>query len=143
MGTGYERPGRGAYVSVTGAAVPHGDCWTEGGRVGTVIKQQAYDADSARGPGRALCAIGERVFLRMKGIAEARTGVGEQGAAIAALAFGAPVFIADGTGADAKGTLHPADAAGRVGYGFVHEVPGIHGTPTGIIRIDLDQKPAG
>lgn len=140
MGTGYERPGRGTYVNITGAECDHGDLWTERALTGSVIKQAAYDADSARGTGRARCAIGERVFLRTKGVAEAETAVGKQGNGIVALGQGDPVYIADGSGADAKGLLFGAAAAGRLIFGRVHAVPGVHGCPPGIIRIDQDLK---
>lgn len=139
MGTGYERPGRGLYLNAT-AAIPHGDLTVERNMVGSAIKQQAYDSDSARGPGRKLIAIGERFFLRTKGVCEAETGTGKQGAAVAAAAVGDAIFIATGAGADARGTLHAAAAAGRVKLGRVHAVPGVHGTPTGILRVDMDAK---
>jgi hypothetical protein len=139
MGSGYERPGRGVYVTASRALV-HGDIAVQNGIVGTCIKQAQYSADSARGPGRQSIAIGERFFLRTKGIAEAATGAGQQGNGVAAAAVGATIYVADGTGADAHGLLFSATAAGRQKLGRVHAVPGVHGTPTGILRIDMDLK---
>jgi hypothetical protein len=138
MGTGYERPGRGMYVTLT-AAAKHGDLTVQNGVAGSIVKQQQYTSDQARST-RADVAIGERVFLRTKGVAEAQTATGQQGNGVAAAAIGAPVYIADGTGADARGLLFTAAAAGRVKLGRVHAIPGVHGCPTGIIRIDMDLK---
>lgn len=139
MGSGYERPGRGVYVTATRALV-HGDLVVQGGYAGSAIKQAAYAADSARGPGRQSIAIGERFFLRTKGVAEVMTGTGLQGNGVAAATVGTTIFIADGTGADAHGLLFTATAAGRVKLGRVYSIPGIHGTPTGRLRIDMDAK---
>src|SRR4051794_23945079 len=120
MGSGYERPGRGHYVTASRALV-HGDLVVQNGWAGSAIKQAAYAADSARGPGRQSIAIGERFFVRIKGDAEAETGTGKQGNGIAAAATGATVYIADGTGADAHGLLFTATAAGRVKLGRVSD----------------------
>jgi hypothetical protein len=139
MGSGYERPGRGFYANAVGI-MQHGDVCVARGVPGTAIKQEAYSYDSARGPGRAQIDAGERYFHRVKGVGEVEVGVGKQGVNVAAAASGDALWIADGSGADARNTVHAAAAAGRVKLGRVTDVPGIHGCPTGIIRFDMDLK---
>jgi hypothetical protein len=133
MGTGYERPGRGHYVNAT-RAIQHGDITAVANMVGSAIKQQAYDSDAAKST-RQTIANGERFFLRVKGIAEAETGAGKQGAAIAASAVGTPVWI-DTT----DDSLELAAGANRRKLGVIVAVPGVHGCPPGIARIDMDMK---
>lgn len=139
MGTGYERPGRGLYVNAT-RVLDHGDLTVERHIPGSAIKQAAYSYDSARGVGRRQIDIGERFFLRTKGIAEAGTDVGQQGAAVSAAQVGDAIYIADGSGADVAGLLFAAAAAGRIALGRVHAIPGLHGTPPNVIRVDMDLK---
>jgi hypothetical protein len=132
MGTGYERPGRGVYVTAT-AALEHGNIAVVRNYVGSVIKQLQPSRDTPKAE-RTVVAIGERIFLRTKGIAEAQTGAGQQGNALAAAVVGDPVYIVAATG------VLTATATGNVKVGRVHAVPGVHGCPPGIIRIDMDVK---
>lgn len=135
----YERPGSALRVTA-GVDVMHGQLASDDGHVGRVVKTETPGADTTRAE-RPLVSAGEAYNTRPRGVAEVKI-VSTASAGVAAwdltgIAKGALVYITDATNA-----LAAAGGAGLRVAGKVTHLAGEQGTPTGFIRIDLEQKTA-
>lgn len=123
----YNRPGRGVYVTNTtaSAALTHGQPVKEGNFVGIAVKQVSPGFDSTIADATTIEDT-EEYFLIAKGVVQVDT--------VSGFAVGDPVYI---TSSNAL----TETSSGNTKFGRVVEVANNRGTPTGKVRIDLDQKP--
>ena len=121
----YQRPGPGVYVrNTSGGNLTHNRPVKVGNFVGVSVKQKATawsDALSAS----SLIADNEDFFLITKGIVQVPF--------VAGFAKGDAVYIT-------SGNVLTETGSGNTPFGRVVEIPGERGTPSGKVRIDLDQK---
>jgi len=124
----YSRPGRGVYVrnTSTSAAISHGQPSKESNFVGVAYKQAQPGFNSLIADASSI-ADDEDYFLVTKGVVQVPF--------VAGFAKGDFVYIVNATNA-----LQEAGGAGTTPFGVVTEIQGVRGTPTGRVRIDLDQK---
>lgn len=123
----YERPGAAVRVTA-GANVRHGAPAADDGWVGRAIKTLTPASDVPRAD-RNLIVAGEGYNLRVRGVMEVPD------TNLPAIAKGALVYINTTTNA-----IDDAAGAGLVVLGKVTHLPGEQGTPTGYVRVDLEQK---
>ncbi len=123
----YERPGQGHYSAAT-KITNHGAPCVEDSIVGVAIKQKASKWDAGL-VGRNQVAIGEQFHIRTKGIRQVPFVTGA--------VKGSAIYIVTATNAL---TLTAQTAPTGYKYGKVVEVQGQRGTPSGFMRVDLDQK---
>ena len=133
----YERPGAAVRVTA-GVDVRHGQLTSDDGHVGRAIKTSTPAQDVARAS-RPIIVAGEGYNSRVRGVAEVQI-VSQAATGVAAwdltgIAKGDLVYITDATNA-----LSNAAGAGKRVAGKVTHLAGEQGTPTGFIRIDLEQK---
>jgi Uncharacterized conserved protein (DUF2190) len=115
----------GHYYTTATKAVRHGAPTVEQGVAGIAVKQVEPPLTGAYAD-RDLVAIGEAFEILHKGQVEVDT--------VAGFAKGDPVYITAAT------NVLSETAAGNVAFGRVVEVAGERGTPTGQVRIDLDER---
>lgn len=122
----YSRPGAGVYVTNgSGGTIKHGQPFTRDGFAGVAVKQKANSWKDGIST-QALIADGEKFFLITKGIVQVPT--------VSGFAVGDDVWIIA-----AENKLTETEGS-NVRFGRVVEVAGERGTPTGMVRIDLDLK---
>lgn len=121
-------PGDVAYVTFTKACT-HGDLVTESGFVGVAVKQAIPAADAARST-RDDIGVSEAGILRIAGVVETpATG------ALASPTKGALVYIVT-----ADNTFATSSGSGKIPVGRVCSLPGERGTPSTLVRINLNLK---
>lgn len=127
----YERPSGSLAVPVTAhAQINHGQCAYDGGIVGIAVKTVTPPADTVRSS-RNVIASGESYNLRPHGVHELPvTGLGT-------LTLGELIYITQSSNA-----LGVSSGAGISVVGKIVALAGTQGTPTGLCRVDFDQKVA-
>lgn len=123
----YERPGNVVRVTA-GVAVRHGAPAADSGWAGRAIKTKTPAADTVR-TSRDLIAISEDYNLRVRGVMEVPN------ATLTDIAKGALVYIDPDDNAIAA-----SQAGNNFVLGKVSHLPGEQGTPTNMVRVDLEQK---
>lgn len=126
----YNRPGPGVYLrNGTSLTIRHGTAATQAGFVGVAVKQRARSWRDGFDV-QAIIDRSEPYYLITKGVVQVSS------ANITSPAKGDGVYI---IAADNRLTK---TATSNVPFGTIVEVAGERGTPTGFVRIDLDDKPA-
>lgn len=126
----YERPGRGVDLTAN-AVLTHGKPHWQDGMMGVPIKQDnPKSLDSLAS--RVQIQSGVKYFLRQKGVCEVKQA---DHAGLAGATIGGTVYITT-----ANDNLVLVDTAGTVPFGRVQALAGQFGTPTGFIRINMDNK---
>lgn len=125
----YERPGSAVRVTA-GVDVRHGAPAADDGHVGRAIKTETPKSDgSVSRANRNLIVAGEGYNLRVRGVMEVPN------TNLPGIAKGALVYIDPD-----DNVIGPAQAGNNVVLGKVTHLPGEQGTPTGFVRVDLEQK---
>jgi hypothetical protein len=130
------------YATAT-AAHRHGDPVVYDKVVGVAVKQKGVASDvglgsEAAGYASQAIASGEPFAIISKGIVQLyNTTNGRKGGTALGAVKGSPVYISAAHVLAITGT---AAEAGPFKFGRVVEVAGQRGTPTGMIRVDLDKK---
>lgn len=123
----YDRPGKIFYTTnASGTTIAHNAPCVSQGKVGVAIKQKAADPTVGL-VNPATIANGEAFAMKVKGIVQVPI------AGITSPTVGDPVYI---TAANAL----TKTASGNTKYGRIVEVSGSRGTPSTMVRIDLDDK---
>lgn len=123
----YNRPGAVHVDATATKTTVHGAVCVEDNVPGVAVKTAAIPATAGLTTPASI-AIGEKFNIICKGIVQVTNPGG-------AFARGGPVWIAT-----ADNTLSGATAAGKVKFGVVVEVAGQRGTPTGLMRVNLDLR---
>jgi hypothetical protein len=124
--TTYNRPGRGVYLTNGNTAtINHGAAVALNNYVGCAVKQKAIDWNVAVANATVIQKK-EDFFLITKGVVMIP--------AIAEVKRGDAIYINEETG-----VVQTSGTKG-IKFGRVHDAPGQRGTPTGFMRVDLDQK---
>ena len=132
------------YATAT-AARQHGDLCAEDSVVGQAVKQKAVGSGVAAGAAiQQAIASGEAFAIISKGVIQIpNTVTGRAGGAALNAVKGSPVYVTVAAGATpaapALALAGPASAT-LLKVGRVVEVAGQRGTPTGLMRVDLDKK---
>ena len=113
------------YLTAT-KAVNHGLPCVESGMVGVAIKQKALGVGAGSGIPQKQIGIGEAFVIINKGVVEV--------ANLITAVKGSAIYIVTAT------NLLTLVATGNVKFGRCVEVAGTRGTPTGMMRVDLDAK---
>lgn len=121
----YSRPGRRHYATAT-KQVNHGEATIEDGFCGTAIKQRAPLPTDALA-GRKTIGVGEAFCINTRGIVQVPF--------VAGVVPGDMLHITL-----TNNVLTETQSAGTRRYGRCTEVAGQRGTPTGFMRINLDDK---
>lgn len=123
----YSRPGKDFYFTAT-KAVQHGAPVTEAGITGVAIKQKAapFGTGPASNVALSRVEIGEDFAILVKGVVQVPF--------VSTSVKGDPIYIIA-----ASNTLTKT-ASGNVKFGVVVEVQSQRGTPSGLMRVDLDLK---
>lgn len=125
----YNRPGAIAVDVVATKQVNHGAITWEEGKPGVAVKTLA-DLATAGLVSPKVVAIGEKFNMIIKGVVQITNPSG-------AFARGDSVYITKATNV----LNNTGPASGTVGkVGVVAEVAGQRGTPTGMMRVNLDSK---
>lgn len=121
----YSRPGFAEYVTnESGGTLEQNAPFTDGNFVGVAIKQKAGHWQDGLTT-QTVIAEGEEFLLLTKGVVEVTT--------VAGLEVGDAVYITS------ENKLTKTES-GNTKFGQVTEVAGERGTPSGMVRIDLDKK---
>lgn len=123
----YERPA-GAERVVASVDVRHGAMAADDGFCGRVVKTLTPSADTPRNL-RNMVLAGEEYTIRTKNSGEVDNST------LAGIAKGALVYITEATNA-----ISNAAGVGKIVLGRVTHLPGERGTPTNMVRVDLDSK---
>jgi hypothetical protein len=120
----YSRPGYMYYATAT-VAHDHGAPVIYDGVAGVAVKQKAPSGGAAAGAPQRQIANGEQFAIISKGIVQVPNTI--------TAIKGSPVYITAGHALTLTGP-----GAGK--FGRVVEIAGQRGTPTGMMRVDLDKK---
>jgi predicted RecA/RadA family phage recombinase len=123
----YETEAKAVRVTA-GVDVRHGAPAADNGFVGRAVKTAIPAADGLRAS-RDLIVAGEAYNLRTKGIMEVPN------ANLPGIAKGALVYIDPD-----DNVIGPAQAGNNVVLGKVTHLPSEQGTPSNMVRVDLEQK---
>jgi hypothetical protein len=120
----YSRPGYMYYATAT-AVHNHGDPVLYDGVAGVAVKQKAPASGAGSGAPQRQIANGEAFAIISKGIVQVPNTI--------TAVKGSPVYIS---------AAHALTLTGPAGgkFGRVVEVAGQRGTPSGMMRVDLDKK---
>lgn len=132
------------YATAT-AARQHGDICAEDNVVGVAVKQKAVPAGAAAGAAtQQAIASGEPFAIISKGVVQIyNTTNGRSGGTALSAVKGSPVYVTVAAGATPTAptlALAGPATATLLKVGRVVEVAGQRGTPTGMMRVDLDKK---
>jgi hypothetical protein len=131
----YSRPGYMFYATAAATHL-HGAPVIYNGVAGVAVKQKVVPAGSGSGAPQKTIANGEDFAIISKGIVQlAQTDSGFAGGAALTVVKGTPLYIT-------AGHLLTTTGPGAGKFGRVVEVAGVggRGTPTGMMRVDLDKK---
>lgn len=121
------RPGNMKYVTAT-KVVNHDMPVVEVGIVGVSVKQKTPGSGAAAGTAQKEIAIGEKFAIISKGLVTVANLIGA--------VKGSPIYIVAAT------NLLTLTVGTNPKFGMCTEIAGERGTPTGMMKVDLDAKSA-